>query len=292
MKKYILLLSCAYAFWGCDQVQHIFSSGTEEGGKGATLARVHDKYLYESDVNEILPARISQEDSANIVGRYINSWINRELILSEAEKNLVMDEAEMERRMQDYKFQLLMYAYERKYVDEHLDTTVTDTEIQAYYDENEKEFLLKSNIVRGLFLKFPKEAPKLDKVQKWMRSSKEEDKEELRSLSYSYADFAHLNDEVWLDLDELLFGTPFMKSTSDKIQALKRNNFWSAEDGSYQYYFLIEEYKIIDQVSPLQFVQEQVREIIINRRKLQLASELEKKLYDQATINKDYEVYR
>lgn len=293
MKKFIYLIISCCLLTSCKQINQLLSNDANSGeGKGKKLARVNETILYEADLDGILHQGMSAKDSTDITDRYVNSWVKKQVLFSEAEKNSVVDEAELERRVEDYKYQLLVYAFEKKYVETNLDSVVTDQEIQAYYDENLKDFILKSNIVRGSFLKFPKETPQLNNVKAWVKSSREEDLELLRSLAYSYADFAHLNNEVWLSLDDLLFGTPFAKDSSDKLQALKRNKFWSAEDGGYAYYFKIDEYKIVDEPSPLQFVKEQVRDIILNKRKIQLTKKLEKELFDKATLNKSYEVYQ
>ncbi|GAA4837883.1 peptidyl-prolyl cis-trans isomerase [Algivirga pacifica] len=292
MNKYIIFFLAALSLSACEEVRTVFSSAKDiTASKGKALARVHDKVLYEKDLAGIMDLTVASEADSTLVKRYVNSWVRKELLLHEAEENMEMDEAELERKIEEYKFQLLAYAYEQKYVAENLDTLVTEEELEKYYGENEKEFVLKSNIVRGVFLKFPEETPNLDKLEQWMKDDGDASMAKIRSLALSYADFAYTNDDSWMELDELLFGTPFMKTTSDQLQMLKRKRFWKTEDGGYAYFFYIREYKIVDQVSPLEFVRDQVEAVILNRRKVRLSTNLSKDLYQKATINEDYEIF-
>ncbi len=52
------------------------------------LARVYDSYLYASNLEGLVPAAISVADSIAICRNYVDNWINNQLILSQAEKNL------------------------------------------------------------------------------------------------------------------------------------------------------------------------------------------------------------
>ncbi|MFT5570737.1 MAG: hypothetical protein ACI9RP_002794 [Cyclobacteriaceae bacterium] len=46
-----------------------------------------------------------------------------------------------------------------------------------------------------------------------------------------------------------------------------------------------------DQVSPLEFIREDIENIIINKRKLALKKELEKAIYEEATVKKNFEIF-
>ena len=77
----------------------------------------------------------------------------------------------------------------------------------------------------------------------------------------------------------------------NKIQFLKENDYIESEDKDYLYFIKILEYKISDQISPLQFVKDEIENIIINKRKLKLSNQLEEKIYNQAKKNNDFKIY-
>ncbi|MEN7549391.1 peptidylprolyl isomerase [Rapidithrix thailandica] len=285
----VLWVLLILGFTSCDNINSLISQNTE--GQNP-VARVDNKYLFEKDLKGLLPERSRPEDSVNIVERYIDTWIKKQLMLKHAEKNLAIDEAEIERRVQEYRFQLIIYAFEKKYVEENLDTLITDEQVKTYYEENLDNFELKQNIVKGVFLKVPKEAPKTKQVKKWLQKwDTDKQREKLNSYAYSYASIFHLNDSVWINFDEMIANTPFPDQISNKVQVLRKQRFLEASDSAYVYYFRINDSKIADQTSPLEYVDMQIRDILMNKRKLALTREFENKIFNEARRKNEYEIY-
>jgi hypothetical protein len=54
----------------------------------------------------------------------------------------------------------------------------------------------------------------------------------------------------------------------------------------------VEEYRISDNISPLEFVKDDIRNIILNKRKVDLAKKLEDEVYNNAISEKEFEVFR
>ena len=72
------------------------------------------------------------------------------------------------------------YAYEQALVRQKLDTSISEEEIQRYYDENGKNFELKDNIVHARWFKLREQDPRvLKKVEQQWRSEKDEDRHDL-----------------------------------------------------------------------------------------------------------------
>lgn len=271
--------------------QFFTNSDAPEVIGASPIARVGENYLYDTELQGLVPSRTASVDSANIVKRYINTWIRKQLILKEAEESTAFNEAEIARKMQDYRYQLIVYNYEKKYIEDKLDTAISTQKISEYYEENKVNFILKQNIIKGILLKIPNEAPQLDRVKEWINSNEEEDAEKLRSYAYTFADSYLLDDSVWLDFDEYLYNTPFKDEISNPIQTLKRASLLETQDSSFVYFIKIKDYKISDEHSPISFVQGQIREVLINKRIVELKKLREKEIFDKALENKDYEIY-
>ncbi len=269
-----------------------FNKGNTPENSGASpIARVGDNYLYDTEMQGLVPSRTSSEDSADIVKRYVDTWVRKQLILKEAEENTIVNEAEIARKMQDYRYQLIVYNYEKKYIEDQLDTAISNQEVLKYYQENKENFILKQNIIKGILLKIPKEAPQLDRVKNWLNSNSEEDSEKLRSYAYTFADSYLLDDSIWVDFDEYLYNTPFKNEITNPIQTLKRSNLLETQDSAFVYYIKIRDFKISDQHSPVSFVNGQIRDVLINKRIVDLKKSKEKQIFDKALENKDYEIY-
>lgn len=273
----------------CDLIQ-MKSELTDDENLPEPVARVGDQYLYPSDLEGIATAGISQEDSTERVMRFVNGWIRKQLLIQEAATKIEFDEAEIERKILDYRFSLMGYEYQSYYINQNLNSDVSDEEIQLYYDANIDNFLLKQNIIRGKFVKLPVGAPKIDKVQNLINSSKEESLEELNSYALSFAATYQLNDSVWMVYDEVIKNSP-LAEVPNKLDFLRRNKYVDTQDEDFRYFLKIEEYRISDNISPLEFVKEDIKNIIINKRKVQLAEKLEEDLYENARNNKSFEIF-
>jgi hypothetical protein len=222
--------------------------------------------------------------------RYINSWARKQLLINEAASNIDFNEAELERKILDYRYALMVYEFEKEYVQKEINLELTPQEIRTYYESNKDKFELKQNIIRGIYVKVPSQAPRLSQVKKWVQSDKPKDLEELKSYCLRFANAYSLEDSVWINFDEVIKGTP-LTAITNKVEFLKQNKFVESTDDEFNYLIRIDEYRITDDISPLPFVEDQIRSIIINKRKVELAKNLEDRVFNEAVRKKDFEVY-
>lgn len=286
--KIVLILVFA-AVAACDFIK-MKESPLLDGEDKNPVARVRNQHLYAADLEGIVPAGMNKEDSVERVQRFIDNWIRKQLLIQEAAVKIEFDEADIERKVLDYRYSLMGYAYQSYYINNHLDNEVSDAEIKRYYENNIDNFLLKQNIIRGKFIKLPKTAPKTKEIKELFLSTNEKDKEELNSYCLSFATQYQLDDNVWMVFDEVIKNSP-MVEIPNKVQFLKRQDFIESSDDQFLYFLKITEYRISDNVSPLEFVKEGIKNIIINKRKVELAKQLEEEVYEKATKNKEFEIY-
>ncbi len=274
---------------GCDLIKMKEDDPTA-GEERKAIARVGDQYLYQDELDGIAYPGITPEDSVERTRVFINNWIRKQLLIQEASTKIEFDEAEIQRKILDYRYSLMGYEYQSYYINENLDTEVPVEEIQAYYDNNIDNFVLKQNIIRSKFIKVPVEAPRLNKVRSLLYSSRERDAEELNSYCLSFATAYELNDSIWMTFDEVVKNSP-LAEIPNKVQFLRNNRYIESKDEQFKYYLKIEEYRISDNISPLEFVREDIRNIIINKRKVELAQQLEENIYETAKKNNGFEIF-
>ncbi len=255
------------------------------------IARAHDSYLYRDELSGIVTRGISKEDSTARIEAYVNSWIRKQLLIQEASRKIDINEAEVERKILDYRYSIIAYEYQSYYVKQNLDTIVANTEIEKYYKQNIDNFILKQNIVRATFIKVPKNAPRTKKIKDLIFSNKEKDEKELKTYCLSFSAAYHIADSTWMVFDELVKGSP-LAEIPNKIQFLKSNPYDETADDSYLYFFKVDEYRISDNVSPLEFVKDDIKNIILNKRKVELAKQLEDEVYNEAANQKEFEITR
>ncbi len=288
----ISLIIISLFFWGCDYI-NLKNLGQEEEETQEVevpIAKVGNSILYQKDLAGIVTREINPKDSANLVNRYINSWIKKQLLISEAAEKINFDQASIERKVLDYRYALMVHEYKKYYVDNNLDTAVTEKEIQDYYVNNKDNFELKQNIIRGYFITVTKDAPKINQLKKLINSDDPDDFKELKSYCFRFAETYFLEDSVWINFDEAIRNTPFVGVTN-KVDFLKSNKFVEDSNEENLYFLRIKEYKISDQISPLEFVKNDIKQIILNKRKVALANQLEEEVFENAKSSNKYEIY-
>jgi hypothetical protein len=144
--------------------------------------------------------------------------------------------------------------------------------------------------VRATFIKVPKNAPRTDKIKELVFSKKEWDEQELKSYCLSFSTAYHLVDSAWMVFDELVKTSPLVE-IPNKIQFLKANPYYESSDDNFLYFLKVDEYRISDNISPLEFVKDEIKHIILNKRKVELANQLEDDVYNNAVENKEFEIY-
>ena len=263
----------------------------EEGVIQRPVARVYENYLYEQDLEGIVDEQATPEDSASLVGRYVDTWVKKQLLLAEAASQMDIDEAELERKILDYRYALIVYEFEKNYVNQEIDTDVDEDEIEAYYQEHQQNFELKQNIIKGVYAKVPQEAPRVGRLRKLFQGELDDDaREEIRSYCLSFASAYSLDDSTWYNFEEIIANTPLV-SIPNKVQFLQKNEFIETSDDIYVYFVKVQDYKISDQISPLEFVKDDIVKIVTNQRKVALTQQLEEDIYRDAKKNHEFEVY-
>jgi len=277
----IISLILFFLFVGCKQ---------EKGHENdKPLARVHDKYLYESDLKQLFPSNISREDSVTLVKNYINDWIKKQLMLQKAEEYLPAESKDIEKQIEDYRSSLLIFKYRQELIKQKIDTLITQQEIESYYNEYSANFILNHNIVKALYLKISKESPEINKVKKWYKSDKAEDLTKLEDYCYQYATkFDNFNNE-WISFGNLLNKLPL--NIDDEERYLRYNKYIETEDSLFYYFVKINDFALRSSIQPIEYAKPKIKTIILNKRKFSFFEELENKIYNNALNRNEFVIY-
>lgn len=281
--KYItpLFLICCISFSSCK----FFEKENTENA----LARVHDAYLYKDDLGDLITKLEGDKDSARIIGNYIQNWIQQQLLLEKADLNLTEDQKNFQKLLEDYRTSLIIYAFQKEWIRQKLDTSVNAQEIEEYYENNQANFELKENIVKMRFAKVAKNAPKLDKLEKLIKLSDKDSRTELRDYFLQYAIDYNDNDSIWVTLDKVTSKIPLNIENEETF--LQQNKFLITADSANYYLLYINDYKIKSTLSPLSFEREKIRNIIVNQRKLSLIADMKSDLFETAMKKGNAEIY-
>jgi len=262
-----------------------------ESREANPVARVYDKYLYEADLKGVGTNAATPEDSLTAVKNYIDRWIRQELILRYAKENLPEELEEIEKKIDNYRQQLIVYTYERELVAQKLDTVVSTDELQQYYDKHRDAFSLRT----GLFnLKYARlrNAPRarLDSVKKWMQKSSYPNNSKLTNFCRQFAVRYQTSDTVWYTKEEI--AAVFPVDLIDWETVAFRNGYAETQDSSDLCLLKVNGYKFKGSDAPLSYVRNDIYNIIVNKRKLDYIDRVHTAIYDDALKSKKFETYQ
>lgn len=243
------------------------------------VAQVYDQELHLSDLQGLATTGLSEEDSVAIVQNYIDQWIRQAVILAKAEKNVEDDFA---RELQEYKNNLLVYAYERQIVDQLIDTVVRERQIMSYYDEHKSEFLLKSSIVKVVYVTAPVKSPAVAKLKKIVLRNNfgESDIMELEEVASRYGFSGYYDATSWMPFSSMQMAIPVTAYNEQLF--LRQHRTITLSDDSLFYAARILDYKVSDETSPIEFQRDNIRAIILNHRKIDILNKLRSDLLKEA----------
>jgi len=275
---------------GCDLIKMKVNNAEGDADRPAA-ARANGSYLYRDELVGIVAPGTPALDSTRLVEAYIDSWIRKQLLIQEASRKIDINEAQVERKILDYRYSIIAYEYQTYYIKQHLDTAVSYDEVEKYYKANIDNFILKQNIVQGTFVKVPKNAPRTGKIKELIFSTREKDENELKSYCLSFSVAYHISGSNWIAFDDLVKNSPLVAEIPNKIQFLKSNPYFETSDDNYLYFLRVRQYRILDNISPLEFVMDDIKNIILNKRKVELAKKLEDEVYKYALDQNEFEIF-
>ncbi len=257
------------------------------------VARAFENYLYLPDIEGIVPKGSKPADSLKILNEYLTQWMQQQVIVHQALNNLDPKQIDFSKQIEDYKNSLIIYQYEKALIAEKLDTTVTEPQVEDYYNQNKKDFQLKNDIVKIIYVKVPDKAPNQDKIKGWINSADIKDREKLATYCYQNASNYFLNDGVWLMFDDVLKEVPIETFNQDLFLQNNNNRVMKIDDTTeYTYYLGIKGYMIKNSMSPISFEKENIKKIILNKRKMDLVEKMKLNSFEQAQLHNDVELYK
>ena len=282
IKHFLYIIFCCTVFVSCDY----FKQETEQNA----VARVNDNYLYKADIAKLIFENTSSEDSTLIVNNYINRWATQQLLIDQAKINLTPEKLEeFDKLVQEYKNDLLTEAYKNVIADKQLDSVITEQEYQDYYEENKENFKQRNLLVKMRYVQLPLNFEGLAAVKEKLNRYNEKDRKSLNSQDYKFIS-SNFNDSVWIKKDVLLRALPVLKDNSDQV--LKKSNFAQLQDSLGVYLMKIENVLNPNDTAPISYIKPTLKQIILNKRKLELIKKLETDITKDAIETNNFEIYK
>ncbi len=256
---------------------------------GRTLVvSVGNAWLYEDDLDAMIPQGLlaeakSDSDSLVITNRYVNHWIDAQILLQQAEKN-VPNSKDIDNMVQAYRTSLLMNAYQKELFMQKVDTVCTEEQMKDFYDSHGDDYTLSYPIVRGMMLKVPLSAPKLYQVRRWMKTVDSESADNLDKYSLAHAVKFEYFADSWVPLADVMSMVPLQ--TKDPVEYLKKKPQIEIKDSVAIYFLHITEVQTRGQVMPFDMATSYIKKDLLHARMIQLMDTMRQTLKVKALKEK------
>ena len=251
------------------------------------VASYNEKDLFLSEINSKIPKHL--EDSAYFVKKYIDDWIRKELMISYAEMNLSQDLLYYEEQINDYRASLLIYAYQQELLNQNFDTIINILDIKNYYNKYKDELRLSKNIYKGRYIIIDKTAPNLSKLNELYLSEKDEEILQLEDYCIQFSKEYNIDISKWSYFSILNNKLPNYVNNEESF--FKKTKSVIFEDDNFKYYLYIKDYKIIGTISPLEIEFDRIKDVLLNKKKIEFLKKIENELYQNALDKNKIKIY-
>ena len=279
--KYFLFVLPAVFFTGC---------GNKSASNGEAVAKVGSSRLYLEDVSLVIPGNLQREDSILMAEDYIKKWVKQELLLQKAEDNLSEAEKDVSKQLEEYRKSLILYRYKNELLKQRMDTAVSAEQVNNYYNENPEKFILNKNIVKAIFIKIPKEYANPEQLKQMCSDTSTEGIIELRDYCIQYAKVYDIFIDRWVGFQTIANYIP--ETIENPEQFLKNNPFIERTDPDYYYLISVHDYKLKNEPAPIEYVNDKIKNLILNRRKIDFLKQLENNIYTEGIEKNKFEILK
>ena len=286
MRKCALLIALLAV--SCQMVHRVTDTAAELFGD-AVVARVGEHRLMRSELAEYIPAGVSSEDSLGLAQQYINAWAEELLFLDMAESRLSKEEQDVSKELEEYRRTLLKYRYEERYINERLDTLISDEEVRNYYQEHTDKFLVERPLLKARYMIIPADSRSLKKIKELMSSDDAMDAIAADSLAFTAALRYVDSSDNWMDA--ILLARDLGTDEVSMMKALKgRSIELKGDDGNLRVAWVVD---IVQKGSPapLDYCAERIKDVILSARKHELVAGLEQDLLKDALGKGKFVIY-
>lgn len=257
---------------------------------GEPIAQVGKNVLTMEELSKNIPDYLDDTDSSLWADDYIKRWIQSELLLLKAEENLAAEMKDVSKELEEYRNSLIVYRYKNELIKQKMDTVVTEADIQKYFNEHRESFILNRNIVKAIYIKVPLEFSNSGKIKELCKNNDPAQQAKLNEFCLSYAKTYDRFGEQWVAADMVLKNIPV--EIANQQQSLEGKHFVEGSDMNYYYLACIRDYRLSGKVSPLEYVYNDIKNLILSKQKMQFLKQIEKDVYKDGIDKKKVKLFK
>jgi len=170
-----------------------------------------------------------------------------------------------------------------------MDTVVLPDTLQSYYQNYKNYFKARKALLYPVYLSVRRSEPKAGKIKKWFFSDKTEWKDSLFKNS-------HLIEKMdltgrWMEIDSFKHELPAFQSMNDKY-ILKKSKKFVINDSLRLYLVFVKDVVSPGEALPLDFIKDDLRQLVLSRRKQAGWSKIENDIKQEAVKQKHFKIIK
>ena len=200
-----LLVSCK---WNKSVTEYVY-------GK-THIVEIGTDVLYVEDIKQVVPLGLSEADSTLFAQQFIKNWAQDVLFYQNAIRN-IPDTKDIDRLVENYRRSLIEHEYQRRLIEQKFSSETAEEDIERFYNDNERLFVLDESLLRGLFLKISNKSHDLSDIRKLYTRKDDESFEEIEKYSIRNAARCEFFYDNWRTVAEIEVLLPVMEKQLESL---------------------------------------------------------------------------
>ena len=263
-----LLVSCK---WNKSVTEYVY-------GK-TPIVEIGTDVLYVEDIKQVVPLGLSEADSTLFAQQFIKNWAQDVLFYQNAIRN-IPDTKDIDRLVENYRRSLIEHEYQRRLIEQKFSSETAEEDIERFYNDNERLFVLDESLLRGLFLKISNKSHDLSDIRKLYTRQDDESFEEIEKYSIRNAARCEFFYDNWRTVAEIEVLLPPLEKPLETM--LKDNGSFEFKDEEYVYLLNVSEFAPKGGIEPLDHARSRIRGLLINSNEVSYMRKIKEDLYDAA----------
>jgi hypothetical protein len=243
------------------------------------VVEINGEVLYAEDIKQVLPLGLSDTDSALFAERYIKNWAQDVLFYQNAIRN-VPDTKDIDRLVENYRRSLFEHEFQRRLIEQKFSSEITEDEIEQFFNDNQRLFVLDESLVKGLFLKVPVKSHDLSVIRNIYTRQDDESFEEIEKYCIRNAARCDFFYDNWRTVTELEVLLPVHENPLETI--LKDSSSYEFKDDEYIYLLNVSVFAEKGGIEPLDHARARIKGLLINNNEVAYMRKIKEDLYEAA----------
>ena len=248
-----------------------------------------DRRLTTEDLQRNIKPGLQPADSARAAKLFINDWLETEASTQMAER-LLPGTDEIDRMVEEYRRQLLMWEYRRNMTLQQNRKLPSDSDIMNYYNNHMAVLKLQRPIVKGLYIKIPEDSRQISKIRTLYRSTKTEDLDKLEKMLDEAVTYEYFRD-TWVDWSTLESRIPAKEFDINPDEFPVSHDHLELKADGYVYFLDISNSKKAGETMPPDFARAFIVEAIERENAVAYDKTLRRQLLDKAVREGVAQIY-